>query len=105
MYYSPSAGGFYVDGIHPAIPADGVEITQGRHDALMLAQSQGKIIRPDEHGAPVAVDAPVISPTVEQQILALEAQVTPRRVREALLGNTEWLAGQDGRIAALRSQL
>lgn len=40
------------------------------------------------------------------QIADLEATITPRRVREALLGvDNGWLAGVDAQIAALRASL
>ncbi len=54
--------------------------------------------------APVA---PVIDPKVEakNQIAVLEAQITPRRVREAVLGDNGWLKNIDGQIAALRAKL
>lgn len=41
-----------------------------------------------------------------EQIVGLEATVTPRRIREAVLGiDGGWLAGVDAQIAALRGQL
>lgn len=39
-------------------------------------------------------------------IVALEAQVTPRRLREAVLGaDAGWLAALEAQIASLRAQL
>jgi hypothetical protein len=44
--------------------------------------------------------------TSMEQILALEAQITPRRMREALLGTDGgWLADVNAEIAALRVSL
>lgn len=46
-------------------------------------------------------------PSIMAQIVELEAQQTPRRIREAAL-TTEgaaWLSGLDTQIAALRAQL
>ena len=43
--------------------------------------------------------------TVLKEISALEAAVTPRRVREAVLGDNGWLAGVNSQIAALRGSL
>ena len=40
-----------------------------------------------------------------EAINRLEAEITPRRVREALIGNTGWLVQQDARIDELRTQL
>jgi hypothetical protein len=43
---------------------------------------------------------------IKREILAIEAQVTDRRVREAVLGLDEgWLAARNAEIAALRAQL
>jgi len=40
------------------------------------------------------------------QIAAIEATITPRRMREAVLGTDNgWLAAVDAQIASLRSQL
>lgn len=36
--------------------------------------------------------APVYTPTIQEQITALESQQTPRRIREAMLGNEESLS-------------
>lgn len=48
------------------------------------------------------VNAPILA-----QIAALEATVTPRRVREAVTttGGKSWLANVDSQIAALRAKL
>ena len=43
---------------------------------------------------------------VLNEIIALEATITPRRTREAILGTDNgWLVAQDAAIAALRAQL
>lgn len=43
---------------------------------------------------------------IQAQIAALEAQITNRRVREAIRGSGKaWLDGVDDQIAALRAQL
>jgi hypothetical protein len=45
-------------------------------------------------------------PSIEQQIIALETLVTPRRMREATLGiDNGWLADIDAKIANLRLQM
>lgn len=42
---------------------------------------------------------------IEAQILELEARVTPRRLREAVLGaDREWIADIEQQIAALRAR-
>ena len=43
---------------------------------------------------------------LKQQIAALEATISERRKREAILGTDNgWLAGVDAQIATLRAQL
>ena len=43
---------------------------------------------------------------IKADIAALEATITPRRTREAILGTDKgWLAQQEAAIAALRAQL
>jgi hypothetical protein len=44
--------------------------------------------------------------SIEAQILALEAQQTPRRIRSAIAGtDSGWLAALEAQIVALRAQL
>jgi hypothetical protein len=45
-------------------------------------------------------NAPILS-----QIAQLESTITPRRLREAVLGDRSFLPGIDGQLAALRAQL
>ena len=46
------------------------------------------------------------APTVHDQIAALESTITPRRIREAVLGSDSgWLANMAAQIVALRAQL
>lgn len=108
MYYSKSTGGFYDPAIHALIPEDAVEITLEEHEALMAAQAAGKIIQATDDGTPVAADpAPLTgSALILSQIATLEASITPRRVREAVLGvDNGWLHGVNDQIAELRTQL
>ncbi len=68
------------------IPAHLVSITSAEADAIRAAL--------------------VPQPTVQDQIVAIEATITQRRLREALLGtDAGWLANVDAQIAALRAQL
>jgi hypothetical protein len=49
---------------------------------------------------------PVVVRDIKAEIAALEATVTPRRIRESILGTDNgWLAGVDAQISALRAQL
>lgn len=44
--------------------------------------------------------------SIDQQIAALEAKMTPRRIREAANGTDNgWMKALDAQIAALRTQL
>lgn len=54
--------------------------------------------------APAATEHP--NAAVYREISAIEATITPRRLREAVVGTDGgWLADADARIAALRSKL
>lgn len=106
-YYSPSTGGFYSEAIHGArevaeaqtaaekkagkrptmvdnpacsIPADAVLISDERHDELVRAQGEGKVISV-RGGQPVAVN-PII--TTEQRWSARRA------VRDRKLAACDW---------------
>jgi hypothetical protein len=51
--------------------------------------------------------ASVVAPTAQEQIRTIEATITPRRLREAVLtaeGKT-WLEAADAQIAALRATI
>jgi hypothetical protein len=43
-FYSPSVGGFFIEGINSIIPEDAFEISQEEHQALLDGQSSGKSI-------------------------------------------------------------
>lgn len=51
-------GAFYDPEINPEIPEGALELTDEEHRALLEAQSSGKVIAPDESGAPVAAYPP-----------------------------------------------
>jgi hypothetical protein len=109
MLYSQSTGGFYLPELHgESIPSDAVEITDAEHAALIAGQSTGKRIVPDANGVPVlqTLPEPSANQLILNQIGGLEATVTPRRLREAVLGTDGgWLAGVNTQIAALRAKL
>ena len=68
MFYSKTANGFYSKEINgDNIPQDAVEITTEQWQALMDAQSKGKIIQADANGNPEAVPAPALT---QAQIIA-----------------------------------
>lgn len=71
MFYSASTGGFYNRQIHGQnIPSDAVEISEEHYSLLILGQSQGKVIVPDQDGMPTLAD-PVI--TYQQALSELNA--------------------------------
>lgn len=84
------------------------DITQLFHPDLLWIEVDGTVEVGDTYSngvfakpAETSASQPVLS-----QILALEAQVTQRRIREAVLGTDNgWLAELDAQIAALRAQL
>jgi hypothetical protein len=60
--FSKSTCGFYRREIHgDNVPSDAVEITSEEHAALLGLQSQGKTIKGDLNGNPVAIDSPLPS--------------------------------------------
>ncbi|EGY26253.1 hypothetical protein DA2_1500 [Desulfovibrio sp. A2] len=83
--YSPSTGGFYVEGTHLHIPADAVGITPEEHAAILLAAqaTPGGVIGMGQDGRPVAV-APA-GPTLEE--------VRTAKAREIRTGYDTALAG------------
>ena len=73
----------------------------------MAGVGAGQIIVAAADGTPELAPEPAApAPTILQQILALERQQTPRRMREAALGEDNgWLKNLDSEIAGLRAQL
>lgn len=110
IFYSPSTGGFYADDIHDidSMPADRVQITVERWQELLTAQAGGKKITTDNVGNVVAVERPALSGNdlYKAQIMQLEMSITPRRLREAMLGtDSGWLANVNSQIEGLRIKL
>lgn len=111
MYASPSTQGFYSD--LGGRPDDAVQIDDNVHAAIMaeLSTGEGKVLDwstmpPQVVDAPQPPPAEVTDMEIKAQIQALEATVTQRRLREAILGTDGgWLAAIDQQIAALRAQL
>ena len=57
IYYSSQENGFYLTEIHgDNIPSDKIEITKEYHEQLLKLQQDGKQIKPDQNGFPIAVD-------------------------------------------------
>lgn len=79
-------GAFYDPEINPEIPEGALELTDEEHRALLEAQSSGKVIKPDESGAPVAVYPPPPTPeeTAKQQARELYSTLQRRAVMQAV---------------------
>lgn len=78
-------GGF--DGVEP--PVGAIEVPSPPNDARDLWNGGGWVV--------------AHNPAILAQIIALEATVTQRRLREAMLGvDNGWLAALNSQIAALR---
>lgn len=94
MKYAKSTGGFYDEAIHgKRVPVDAVDIADAEYAALMLAQSQGKVIVSGEFG-PVAV-----APTkTTAELDAEQTEAAKRRLKEiddaSIRSIREWLAAQ-----------
>lgn len=59
MFYSKSTNGFYDSEIHGSnIPKDAVEISKDLWNSLLDQQANGKSIKADKSGKPIAVDRP-----------------------------------------------
>lgn len=89
MFFSPSTNGFYDPKIHgKSIPPDAVEIDHKHHAYLLQSQSEGKIIKPDSKGLPIAVDPPPPGPpqrvTMRQARLALLQEGLISKVTDAI---------------------
>lgn len=84
LHYSAATGAFYDTSSWPhELPADAVEVSPEDHAALLGASAEGKMIRADGKGHPVAVEPP--PPTTE----ALAAQA--RRRRDAEVSTWRWM--------------
>jgi hypothetical protein len=82
MFYSAKTNGFYVQGIHDAMPSDVVEISDSYHSELLDGQSKGKVIAPDNKGYPRLIDPPPPSPEEMQRRKNVDAR--------AYLLETDW---------------
>ena len=72
-YFSPSALGFYIEGINKNIPNDAITVSDEVYQQFAgAAWPEGKVIGADDTGGPVWVDAPPKSP--EELIAEAESQ-------------------------------
>ncbi|WP_284076241.1 hypothetical protein [Herbaspirillum aquaticum] len=109
MFFSKSTNGFYDPKINiDGMPEDAIEIGDDVYRQLLDGQAAGKIISANDKGSPILLDAAPVSAreAVLAQISALEATVTQRRLRDAILGtDSGWLKNIEAEIAVLRAKL
>lgn len=107
-YYSHATGGFYCSDLHVNIPEDAVEISADKRMELYDGLSQNRIVIIDSAGIPQLADRPALAGNalVQSEIASLEASITPRRIRESVLGlDNGWLKNINDQITSLRAQL
>lgn len=82
IYYSKNTAGFYDTSIFGEnIPDDAVEISTEKHNALLVAQSQGRQIISDANGYPVDVSSTLSDVTWEEI----------KDKRNILLQSSDWI--------------
>lgn len=83
-----------------------VNVVIGEVPGAVLIDAEGVGIGWTYDGTTFIRPAPNLKAILIAQIETLEAQQTPRRIREAALGTDNgWLADLNNQIAALRAQL
>lgn len=99
--FSPKTGGIYPIDVYKNFPADAMDIPQYLYDKYL----KGEIIGFTANTGELEGSEP-LPPTYNENILELEASITSRRVREAILGiDNGWLRDTDIKIQKLRGQL
>jgi len=92
---------FYDENINE-IPENAFEVSETDWQEFLENQGERKF----KDGVLVQYNPPAPVLTVAEQIATLEATVTPRRIREAILGTDGgWLAEIEAEIESLRAQL
>ncbi|WP_277978634.1 hypothetical protein [Sphingomonas phyllosphaerae] len=66
--------------LHNALPDDAVPVTAAEHQALLAAQSAGKVIRPGDDGAPTARRPTEPTEALRARLLAAVKQEAARRI-------------------------
>ena len=89
------------------VPEDAVEISDELYHELLRGQSSGKQITAGPNGIPALSDPVITGVDIALgKILTIEASITPRRLREAVLGmDGGWLAEQNAKIQELRNNI
>lgn len=98
LVYSSRRAGYF--------PADDSEYTSWKNAGNIPTKIDTEANLIDVFEAQYPAGSPSITGQIKAQILALEATVTQRRVRDAILGTDGgWLANVEAQIAVLRGQL
>jgi hypothetical protein len=90
------------------IPADAVEITDEQYQLFFSYQSENKEITFDVKTKTFSAEHKIISEKEKAtfEIQTIEASITPRRNREAVLGTDKgWLVETESKITELRKKL
>lgn len=87
IFFSASEVSFYDDTIHSKLPADAVKVTAKRHADLLKLQGDGRVIKANGVGEPIAVlpDPPSQSQLMERL----------RSKRDGLLRECDYVMMQD----------
>ena len=94
---------FYADDIHDTIPQNAIEIPEADWEAHINDD-----LRRWDGTAWIPYTPPPYTPTIQEQITALEMSITPRNLRAAALGDTfalNKIKQVEREIAVLRSKL
>lgn len=103
--FSPSTGAVMPVSVYRSFPPDAVDIPDDVYRAFQDGEIGGFAV---EGGVVVGVQTPcgADDDTPLSRIAAIEATITPRRLREAVLGlDNGWLADVNEKISELRKQL
>ena len=90
QFYSKSTNGFYVSGIHIAIPDDAVKITEAERQTALDGQREGGTIQGDANGKPAAIMPAPPTPTA--------LSTAARFKRDTLLSQSDWTQVADAPV-------
>lgn len=90
------------------MPGDVIEVSDELYEQIFTEHAMGKIITSNSDGNPIAIDPPTLSGNalIKHEIAELEATITLRHIREAVLGlDKESLTDINAKIITLREKL
>ncbi|WP_323115106.1 tail fiber assembly protein [Pseudomonas guariconensis] len=86
MFYSPTTGGFYIEGFNFDVPNDAVEISPEKYEELKHGLALGLVVLIGDDGVPVAAPP---SLTIEG------VAIMERAWRDEVISRTDYLAMPD----------